>query len=262
MNAGNMRDDIRRSRTTLGFAIGMIVGMVCAILLLDMLDLDFSPPTGVNMPVYIVPAGYAFVIWGFIYVGLLAYGIFQARRDQRANPRLRAASSWFNLSCVFNVLWFTGVISQQLWLTIICMFGMLFCLVAISKALGIARIQVPTREIWMTRVPISLYFGWITAATPINTTTFLQSIGFEGLGIAPDIWSLILLVVAMTIAILVFFSRYANVIYLLVIVWAFIGIAVSNTSGGSPLVFWTALIGAGAVLITVFVARMNGYARI
>ena len=39
--------------------------------------------------VYFVPAGYVFSIWGFIYIGLIAYAIFQALPSQRENPRLR-----------------------------------------------------------------------------------------------------------------------------------------------------------------------------
>ena len=38
--------------------------------------------------VYFVPAGYVFSIWGLIYLGLLAFTIFQALPTQRENPRL------------------------------------------------------------------------------------------------------------------------------------------------------------------------------
>ena len=38
--------------------------------------------------VYFVPAGYVFSIWGLIYLGLLAFAVFQALPAQRDNPRL------------------------------------------------------------------------------------------------------------------------------------------------------------------------------
>ena len=38
--------------------------------------------------VYFVPAGYVFAIWGVIYLGMLAFTIFQALSSQRENPRL------------------------------------------------------------------------------------------------------------------------------------------------------------------------------
>ncbi len=37
--------------------------------------------------VLFVPAGYVFSIWGLIYIGLIAFGIYQALPSQRANPR-------------------------------------------------------------------------------------------------------------------------------------------------------------------------------
>ena len=40
--------------------------------------------------VYFVPAGYVFSIWGLIYIGLIAFAIYQALPSQRANPRLQA----------------------------------------------------------------------------------------------------------------------------------------------------------------------------
>ena len=48
--------------------------------------------------VYFVPAGYVFSIWGLIYLGLLAYTIFQALPAQRANGRLRATGWWVVLA--------------------------------------------------------------------------------------------------------------------------------------------------------------------
>ena len=39
--------------------------------------------------VLVLPANYAFAIWGLIYVGLGAFAIYQFRTDQAANPRLR-----------------------------------------------------------------------------------------------------------------------------------------------------------------------------
>jgi len=39
--------------------------------------------------VLFVPAGYVFSIWGLIYVGLVAYTIYQALPSQRENPRLQ-----------------------------------------------------------------------------------------------------------------------------------------------------------------------------
>ena len=47
--------------------------------------------------VYFVPAGYVFSIWGVIYLGLIAFAVFQALPSQRQNPRLRATGWWISL---------------------------------------------------------------------------------------------------------------------------------------------------------------------
>ena len=52
--------------------------------------------------VYFVPAGYVFSIWGVIYLGLMAFAVYQALPAQRANPRLRAIGGWVVLSSLAN----------------------------------------------------------------------------------------------------------------------------------------------------------------
>ena len=44
------------------------------------------------------PAGYVFAIWGVIYLGMLAYMVYQALPSQRTNPRLRAIGWWYVLA--------------------------------------------------------------------------------------------------------------------------------------------------------------------
>ena len=53
--------------------------------------------------VYFVPAGYVFSIWGLIYLGLIAFAIFQALPSQRENPRLRATGWWVSLGGLANM---------------------------------------------------------------------------------------------------------------------------------------------------------------
>ena len=52
-----------------------------------------------QFPVRFTPAGYVFAIWGLIYLGLMAYAVYQALPSQRLNPRLRAIAWPFVLGC-------------------------------------------------------------------------------------------------------------------------------------------------------------------
>ena len=51
-----------------------------------------------SFQVYFVPAGYVFSIWGLIYIGMIAFTIYQALPAQRDNSRLQGVRGWFILS--------------------------------------------------------------------------------------------------------------------------------------------------------------------
>src|SRR5512147_3227802 len=55
--------------------------------------------------VYFVPAGYVFSIWGIIYIGWIAFTIFQFLPSQKENPRLRWLGYLFAISNVLNAAW-------------------------------------------------------------------------------------------------------------------------------------------------------------
>ena len=58
-----------------------------------------------RLAAYFVPAGYVFSIWGVIYLGWIAFVIYQFLPSQKASPRLRRLGYVFALSCVFNATW-------------------------------------------------------------------------------------------------------------------------------------------------------------
>ena len=55
-----------------------------------------------RFPVFFVPAGYVFAIWGVIYLALSAFTVYQALPSQRANPLLRRVGYLFAATCVVN----------------------------------------------------------------------------------------------------------------------------------------------------------------
>ena len=55
--------------------------------------------------IFFVPAGYVFSIWGLIYLGIIAYAIYQVLPAQKENPRLRSIGYLFILSCLANISW-------------------------------------------------------------------------------------------------------------------------------------------------------------
>ncbi len=216
------------------------------------------PLNGVNtgqisdrFQVYFVPAGYVFSIWGLIYLGLIAFAIFQALPSQRENPRLRATGWWISLGGVANSVWIFLWHYEQFPLTVIAMLVLLATLMITYLRLGIGRTTVPAAETWAVRLPFSIYLGWITVATVANVTSLLDYLKWDGFGLAPEIWMVIVLAAVLAIAVLMNFTR-RDVAYALVILWALAGISVKHAA--VPAVAIPTWITFGLVALTLAVA--------
>lgn len=182
-----------------------------------------------TFPVYFVPAGYVFSIWGLIYVGLIAYAIYQALPAQRENARVQGIAWWFLLGSVANIAWIFLWHYLQFPLTLVAMLALLVALVAIYLRLDIGRANPPRAERWVVDLPFSIYLGWITVATVANVTALLYYLGWNGFGISDEAWLVIMLGVALVVAALMALTR-RDVAYLLVLAWAFAGIGVKHAA--------------------------------
>ncbi|WP_128548213.1 tryptophan-rich sensory protein [Larkinella soli] len=192
------------------------------------------------------PAGFAFSIWGVIYLGLLAFAVFQALPSQRQNPRFRAVRLLVILNGLFNSLWLVVFQSEWLWVSVLFILGILYTLYGINMGLRVRSSYIPTVEKWVARVPFGLYFGWVTVATIANICVWLESTGWNGWGLSGPVWAQILIAVGLAIGLYVF-SRLRSFSYLLVFVWAYAAIAVGQQGNGSVSVVAT----VGAVLAAV-----------
>jgi len=200
--------------------------------------------------VYFVPAGYVFSIWGLIYLGLIAFAVYQALPAQRENPLLCRIGYLFALSCVANIAWLFLWHYEQFSLTLVAMFALLLLLIAIYLRAGIGHARVSLADKWCIHIPFSLYLGWITVATIANVTAVLYYLRWSGWGISPEAWAIIMLIVGAGVSSAVSLTR-ADVTYTLVIIWAFTGIAVKHA--GTPPVAITAWVMAGVAAAMLFV---------
>jgi len=198
--------------------------------------------------VYFTPAGYVFAIWGVIFIGWMLLAVYQALPAQRENPRLRKTGYLFALSGVFNAGWLVLWHYNQFPLTLVFMLALLVLLVMVYLRLGIGRADVPLGEKLLVRLPISIYLGWITVATIANLTALLDYLQWNGWGIAPEIWLVVVLAAALGVALLMTLTR-KDAAYLLVLVWAFVGIWYKHSS--VVVVSPAALSAAGAAAVMV-----------
>ena len=244
------KDSIRQFANLLSVVLALTVNVLASALPLN------GQNTGEisdRFQVFFVPAGYVFAIWFLIFVGWIAFAIFQFLPAQKENPRLRNLGYWFALSGVFNAAWLFCWHYNLFGLSVLVMLALLGTLIVSYLKLDVGVAVVNSSEKWAIDVPMSVYLGWISVATIANITSWLYSINWNGFGISPQAWAVIMLVVASLVGVLMALSRKDSG-YLFVFVWAFAGIAVKQSAeplvANSALIF--ALVAAGLAVFAIF----------
>lgn len=236
------KDTVRQAANIISVVLALIVNVLASTLPLN------GQNTGEisdRFQVYFVPAGYVFAIWGIIYIGWIAFAIYQARPAQKENPRLQNLGYLFALSGVFNAAWLFCWHYNQFGLSVLVMLTLLGLLIASYLKLNVNSIPVNTLEKWSVDIPLSIYLGWISVATVANITDYLYLINWNGFGIAPQTWAVIMLAVASVLGILMTIMRRDSA-YALVLVWSFAGIAVRQAA--EPLVANAASVAAALAM--------------
>lgn len=240
-----MKDTLRQIANLVTVIIALTVNILASALPLN------GQNTGEisdRFQVYFVPAGYVFAIWGIIYIGWIAFIIYQFRASQKESPRLRRLGYLFALSNLANAAWLFSWHYNYFGLSVIIMLTLLGLLIASYLRLDVNRTSVSPAERWSVDIPFSVYLGWITVATVANVTDLLYLIEWSGFGIAPQVWAVIMIVVASVVGFLMTLTR-RDAAYLFVLVWSFIGIAVKQAATAN--VATTAWIAASLMLVAV-----------
>jgi benzodiazapine receptor len=234
------KDSLRQAANFLSVVLAITVNVLAVVLPLN------GQNTGAisdRFKVYFVPAGYVFSIWGIIYIGWIAFAVYQALPTQKESPRLRSLGYLFALSGVFNAAWLFCWHYNRFGLSVLVMLTLLGLLIASYLKLNVGRTAGSAAEQWCIDVPFGLYLGWISVATLANVSDWLYFVHWNGFGIDPQAWAVIMLVVAGVIGGLMARTRH-DAAYPFVLVWAFIGIAFKQAA--APLVA-----GSAAVLALV-----------
>ena len=201
-----------------------------------------------RFPIFFVPAGYVFSIWGLIYIGLITFAIYQALPAQRENAAVVRIGYLYALSSVANIVWIFLWHYTRFVLTLPAMLVILASLILIFLGLWDRRRELTSADRWAMFGPFSVYLGWISVATVANVTQVLYYLNWGGWGIGPQAWAVVMLVVAAAIGVAMSL-RHANVAYVAVFVWAYVGIAVKHWS--TPAVGLTAAVLAGLLAVAM-----------
>ena len=237
------KDTLRQFANLLSVILALTINVLASVLPLN------GQNTGEisdRFQVYFVPAGYVFAIWGIIYIGWIAFTIFQFRPSQKESPRLRRLGYLFALSGIFNSAWLFTWHYNIFGLGVLVMLSLLGLLIASYLRLDVNRSSASRAEWWSVDLPFSVYLGWITVATVANVSDWLYLIGWNGFGIAAPTWAVIMIAVASVLGLLMALTR-RDAGYLFVLVWSFVGIALKQVA--APNVVIAAWIGAGFMLV-------------
>jgi len=225
------------------------IGALALVLLMNYLSnaLPFNGLTQGDLselyPVLITPAPYVFSIWGLIYLGLIAFIIYQALPQYRENPAVKAVGILFAVNALFNILWLLFWHYQRVGWSMIMMLLILGSLILIYLRIGTVT---------------SLYLGWITAATIVNLNVLLYSIGWLGTGGGGVAFTMLMILIAAAVALAVFYLRQ-DYIFTLVFIWALIGIGARHAADRVLLTI-TAWLAAAAIIFFLgwILARKKG----
>lgn len=179
-----------------------------------------------RFPIRFVPAGYVFSIWGLIYVGLLAFAVYQALPNQRKTKLLDNVAPLYWLACLTNSLWIVLWHYEYFTFTIFVMAVLLLSLITIYRKVKAPR-QAGKGFLWCVQFPFSIYLGWISVASIANASQLLYFLQWDAWGLSADLWAVIMLAAA-TVLGLAMLRRERDLAYALVLVWAFAGIAIAQ----------------------------------
>ncbi len=213
------------------------------------------------------PIGFTFAIWGPIFLFLGIYLIYQARDlfksagNKIEMPYVERISVFFILSTIMACLWYIFWVLQIILLSTLSMVLYLVFLVIGYLRLDINRKPRPLKEKIAIVVPWSMYTGWVTTATIVSITTFLESINFnEPTFILTDTnWGVVVLLVALAIYLVVLFTRN-DLIYAGVGIWVLLGILLERLTS-SILVMEIVLVSILGMIILAIAMIFQLYRR-
>jgi hypothetical protein len=179
-------------------------------------------------PNLFTPASLTFSIWGLIYIFLGSYTIYQLGAFQRGKRKLfDGVGIYFIFSSIANLLWVFSWHYNFILLSLILICLILVFLIKIANLLRKEKFSFNDKLLIL--FPFSIYFGWISVAVIANVTVFLVSIGWNGFGVAPEIWTMAVLLIGTIIGLFRMFKD-KNIAYGLVFVWAYSGILFKHLS--------------------------------
>ncbi len=205
---------------------------------------------------YFTPAGYAFSIWGVIYLGLAGFIYYNwSTIAERSNELVSKIGWWFVVSCIANSAWVFAWLNDELLISVCLMITLLVSLLIINLNITTGRRErFDNKTLLLVRWPFNIYFGWVSVALIANVAALLTKVGWGGWGIPGITWTIIMIVIAGVVNVLILFVKKFNP-FALVGIWALVAIAASNKGSNLNNIVY-ACYGVSALLFVIIMLNV------
>lgn len=186
-----------------------------------------------NFETLLTPTGLTFVIWGFIYLGLLGYllycfDIIKNTQTPAEEELFEEINGFLLYNLTANVAWIFAWQWQNMAAALLLILVVLYSLYKISQLLRTG--EYTKRQRLFIHAPFHLYLGWIMVATMANFQAMLVSFDYNVFSYQGGLLTILMLIFA-CIASIVMYYQNRTPAFLVAIIWALCGILVRHVVG-------------------------------
>lgn len=190
------------------------------------------------------PAGYAFSIWGVIYLWLIigmGWGLVRARHDFAWHDMRKPLC----VSLVVGCFWLAVAAVSPIWATVLIWVMLISALYALFRA--------PRDDRWFAALPVGLYAGWLSAASCVSLGLLAAGYGW----MSEQTAGLVFVGLAIVIAAGVQSTLMRAPTYGIAVIWALVGVIVRDYAT-APTVAALAAGGAIALMLPTYRSWRKG----
>lgn len=205
----------------------------------------------------VTPAGYAFAIWGLIYLGALVLAVYQALPSQREREVHRRTGWWLVAAFTASTLWVPVFVSGAIWLSQVIILALVAFLAMAARRLVATGPADGLTEQLALRLPTTIYLGWATLASSAGFGTTFRSLGMPERAGWVTALSLLLVLIAAVGSVIAVGRLVAVAGFAFTACWALVAVAVATYAGPVRIAAVVALL----VILAVVVLRTRNSRR-
>ncbi|GEM_PF-689495 len=158
------------NKTTMILKLSVLAAAILQVAAAGYLSLSTFQNTGDMLPVFIQPAGWAFSIWGLIYLLSFVYAVYQII-PSNDNATLRATRLPALVGFLASIVWLylAGMDNWLIWLTAPVLFTMAISFVFVIRAPDAASVK----QTLLSKQILFPYAAWTGIASWLNVQTLL-----------------------------------------------------------------------------------------